>query len=195
VSAVSELICAGSSRCLRSYHQAENLGDPDRFSHGSSRALVNTGRPNLARRQSIAQFGRPVHSKSGRYLIRFFQSSSVVLIVDICQDLVLRTRYCASSPTSTSFVMLYDASSSGLPVRVFNTCAQRPGLMFFCCRTSDLLQRERIPRRSCLGHACCAYMSAISQCRRRRDRQSVFYHHASMVRIKFVASRVSTHTI
>ena len=27
--------------------------------------------------------------------------------------------------------MLYDASSSGLPVRVFNTCAQRPSLMVF----------------------------------------------------------------
>jgi poly(A) polymerase Pap1 len=49
---------------------------------------------------------------------------------DTRQDPVLPTRYCASSLTSMSSVMLYDVSSSGLPVRVFNTCAQHPGLMF-----------------------------------------------------------------
>ena len=41
-SASQELICAGSPRCLCSHHQTENLGDPNRFSHGPSCALVNT---------------------------------------------------------------------------------------------------------------------------------------------------------
>jgi len=35
---------------------------------------------------------------------------------------VIRIRYCASFPTSMFFVMLFDASSSGLPVRVLHTC-------------------------------------------------------------------------
>ena len=54
----------------------------------------------------------------------------------------------------------------------------------FCCRASNILQCERIPRRSCLGHARCAYMSTIPQCSRWRDCQSIFYYHASMVRTK-----------
>ena len=45
-----ELTCAGSPRSLRSHHQTENLGDPNRFSHGPSCALVNTRRLNPARR-------------------------------------------------------------------------------------------------------------------------------------------------
>jgi len=71
-----------------------------------------------------------VHPKFGRYLIRSTRSPSVVLIVDIRQDPELPTRYCASYPTSMFFVMLYDASSSGLPVRVPNTCSQYPDLTF-----------------------------------------------------------------
>ena len=42
------LTCAGSPRCLRPHHQTENLGDPNRFSHGPSCALVNTRRLDLA---------------------------------------------------------------------------------------------------------------------------------------------------
>jgi len=52
------------------------------------------------------------------------QSPSVVFIVDMRQGLVLPTRYYASSPVSMSFVMPYDASSSGHPVRVSNMRAQ-----------------------------------------------------------------------
>ncbi|SRR6266851_68359 len=48
----------------------------------------------------------------------------------MCQVPALQTRYCASSPTSMFFVMLYDVSSSGLPVRVLHTCALVPGLIF-----------------------------------------------------------------
>jgi poly(A) polymerase len=33
---VTELAFTGRSRCPRSHHQAENLGDPNRFSHGPS---------------------------------------------------------------------------------------------------------------------------------------------------------------
>ena len=55
----------------------------------------------------------------------------------------------------------------------------------FCRRASNIFQCERIPRRSCLGHARCAHMSTIPQCSRWRDCQSIFYYHASMVRIKF----------
>jgi Poly(A) polymerase nucleotidyltransferase domain len=114
------------------------------------------------------------------------------LNVDVHQDPVLPTKYCALCLTSMFFVMLYDASSSGLPVCVSNVClASR--LHVFCCRTSNLLQRKRIPRRSCLGHACCAYMSTISQCCCRRDCEPIFHHHASMVRIKFSALGVSSH--
>jgi poly(A) polymerase len=38
----SELTHAGCPRCLRPHHQTENLGDPNRFSYGSSCALVDT---------------------------------------------------------------------------------------------------------------------------------------------------------
>ena len=58
------------------------------------------------------------------------QSPSVISIVDVVQDLALPTRYCDSSPMSMSSVMLYDASSSGLPVRVSNMRAQYPSLTF-----------------------------------------------------------------
>ena len=50
----------------------------------------------------------------------FIQFPSVILIFDMLQDLALPTRYCASSLMSMSFVMPYDASNSGLPVRVSN---------------------------------------------------------------------------
>jgi len=49
-SAAAELTDAGSSRCLCSHYQAKNLGHPNRFSHGPSCALVNTGRPNITGR-------------------------------------------------------------------------------------------------------------------------------------------------
>ena len=39
---------SGSSRGLCSHHQVKDLRDPYRFSHGSSCALINTRRPNLA---------------------------------------------------------------------------------------------------------------------------------------------------
>jgi poly(A) polymerase len=58
------------------------------------------------------------------------KSPSVILIVDVLQDLALPTRYYASSPMSMSFVVLYDASNSGLPVRVFKMRAQYPCLTF-----------------------------------------------------------------
>jgi Poly(A) polymerase central domain len=61
--------------------------------------------------------------------------------------------------------------------------------MSLCRRTGDLLQRERIPRRCSLVHARRAHMSVISQGCRRRDRQSFFYHHVSMVCIKLSALR------
>ena len=116
----------------------------------------------------------------------------MILIIDMLQDLALPTRYCASSLMLMSFVMLYDASNSGLPVRVSNMRAQyQPDV--FCCRASNILQCERIPRRSCLGHARCTHLSTIPQCSRWRDCQSIFYYHASMVRIK--SSALGSHFI
>ena len=116
----------------------------------------------------------------------FTQCPSVILIIDMLQDLALPTRYCASSLMSMSFVMPYDASNSGLPVRVSNTRAQYHSLTSDapCRRASNILQCERIPRRSCLGYARCAHMPTIPQCSRWRDCQSIFYYYASMVRIK-----------
>ena len=37
----------GDSQSIRSHHQVENLGHPNRFSHGPSCAIVNTGRPDI----------------------------------------------------------------------------------------------------------------------------------------------------
>jgi poly(A) polymerase len=44
-------------------------------------------------------------------------SKFVIHFLDMCQVPVLQTRYYASSPTSMFFVMPYDVSSYGLPVR------------------------------------------------------------------------------
>ena len=57
--------------------------------------------------------------------------SKVISIIDMCQVPVLRIRYCASFPTSMFFVMLFDASSSGLPVRILHACVFPSNLMFF----------------------------------------------------------------
>jgi hypothetical protein len=63
-----------------------------------------------------------------------------------------------------------------------------------CHRTGDLLQRERIPRWCGLVYARCAHMPVISQCCRWRDRQSIFYHHVSMVCIKFSTLGIISHS-
>jgi poly(A) polymerase len=52
----------------------------------------------------------------------------VISLVDMFQVPALQTRYCALSPMSLFFVMLYDVSSSGPPVRVSYTRVQYPSL-------------------------------------------------------------------
>ena len=55
----------------------------------------------------------------------------LILLIDVCQVPASQIRFCASSRMSTSFVMLYDVSSSGHPVRILATCAQWSSLMYF----------------------------------------------------------------
>jgi len=60
----------------------------------------------------------------------------LILLIDVCQVPASQIRFFASSRMSTSFVMLYDVSSSGHPVRILATCAQ-------CLASCILLQEER----------------------------------------------------